>query len=185
MEKSDKGFDSADVLGGTLNIFGFKIDLGELLGSPENLKGRLEELREKLKAVGGKEALSDEQWRQGDATITGHIRTRGLLGEQEYHIGTVGKPTMRGKSAPEPPEVGEPPVDVFDEGSHITIIADVPGVGLEDLELTIHERTFGLSTRATARRGYRKELHLTAEVEPASLQASCRNGVLEARVDKK
>jgi len=186
VKKGDEEFGLADVLGGELNIFGLKIDLGELLGSPEKLTGRLEELRETMKKAGGKEVLSDEEWRQGSVSITGHIRTRDLVGEQEFHVGTMGKPGRRatGQPAPEPPEVVEPPVDVFDEGQQVTIVADVPGVSLEDLELKIEGNTFTLKTKATARRDYRKELHIQSDLEPDSLEATCHNGALEVRVRK-
>lgn len=176
-----------DLIGGTINIFGFKIDLGDLLASPENVKGRMEELREKLKAAGGKEVLSDEEWHQGGARITGHIRTRGILGEQDFHVGTMGKPKRReaGGPAPRVPEVMEPPVDIFDEEQQVTIVADVPGVNLEDLELKIEGNTFCISTKATAPRSYRKELTLEADVEPEGLQATCHNGVLEIHLPKR
>lgn len=185
-EKKDE-LEPSELIGGSLNIFGMRIDLGELVGSPEKLTGRLEELREKLKSAGGREVLSDEEWRRGGASITGHIRTRGLLGEQEFHIGTMGKP--RGKEArqpsPEPAEVVEPPVDVFDEEGLVTIVADVPGVPLEDLELKAEGSVFSLSTKAGARRRYQKELRIDADVEPESLQATCNNGVLEVRLRKR
>lgn len=186
-EKPKKEPEPSDIIGGSLNIFGLKIDLGELLGSPEKLTGRLEELREKLKEAGGREVLSDEEWRRGGASITGHIRTRGLLGEQEYHIGTMGKPGRREARQPatEAPEVLEPPVDVFDEEEQVTIVADVPGVGLEELELKAEGSAFSLSTKGGARRRYQKELRLDAELEPESLQATCHNGVLEVRLRKR
>lgn len=176
------------LLGGTLNIMGLKIDLEELLESPEGLQGRLEELRERLEAAGGKEILSAEEWRKGGLSVTGHIRTRGLLGEREFHLGTTGPgraPRAGGKeAAPEAPEVMEPPVDVFDEGPGITVVADVPGVGLEELELKAEGDFFSLATRPGTRRGYRKELRLPAPVEAGSLEAHCRNGVLEVRLRK-
>ncbi len=190
MTKSDKEKEPelSGLLSGTLNILGFKLDLGDLLSSPEELKGGLEALREKLKEAGGKEVLSDEEWRQGGASITGHIRTHGLLGEQEFHVGTLGRSQRRKaggptRAAPEV-EVTEPPVDVFDEGQEVTIVADVPGISLEELDLKVEGSLVSLSSKATARRSYRKEIRLGAELEPSSLRATCRNGVLEVRVQK-
>ena len=185
--EKEKQPEPSDLIGGVLNVFGLKIDLKELLASPENLKGRLEELRDSLKEAGGKEILSDEEWRRGGAGITGHIRTRGVLGEQEFHVGTTGRPGRKrpGRPAPEPPEPVEPPVDVFDEGEQVVIVADLPGAGLEDIEVTIEGRVLSLSTKKTARRMYRKELRLEADVAPDSLQFECRNGVLEVRLRKR
>ena len=87
MKKEDEKPDISDVIGGTINVFGLKIDLAKLLSSPEDVRDRLEELREKLKKAAGKEVLSDEEWRQGGTSISGHLRTGGVLGEREYQPG--------------------------------------------------------------------------------------------------
>jgi len=63
--EEEKESEFSDLVSGTLNFLGLKMDVGELLSSPESARDRLQDLREKLKAAGGKEALSDEEWRQG------------------------------------------------------------------------------------------------------------------------
>jgi len=83
MKKDDKEFNVSDVLGGTLNILGLKIDLAKLLSSPQDIRDQLEELRGRLKQAGGKEVLGDEEWRSGGVSIGGHFRTRGILGDTE------------------------------------------------------------------------------------------------------
>jgi len=189
MKKEEKEFGISDVLGGTLDFLGLKIDLGKLLSSPEDVSDRLQELREKLKQVGGKEVLSDEEWRSGGVSIGGHFRTRGILGDREYHIGTTPRPRPRPERrphrAPEPPEVVEPAVDVFNEPQEIMIVAEVPGVGLEDLELRIEDDVLSLVTKPAARRRYKKEIKLSSKVNKDTLKATCRNGVLEIRLQKK
>jgi len=182
-----KRSDPTEVLSGMLNIFGIKIDLKELLASSEQLKEHLEELRERLESAGGKGLLSRQAWSRGGVTITGHFRTRTLGGEQEFHVGTMGRPSTKTseRPVPEPSEAVEPPIDVFYEGEEVTIVADVPGVSLEELVLKVEGRLFSLSTEERARRIYRKELVLEAEVEPGSLQATCHNGVLEVRLQRR
>ena len=81
-------------------------------------------------------------------------------------------------------EIGEPPLDLFDEGDEIRIVADVPGAELGDLELKAEDRLFSLSTKPGARRGYRRDVALTAAVEPTIVSQTCRNGVLEVRLRK-
>jgi HSP20 family molecular chaperone IbpA len=191
-KKDDKEFDPAEVISGALNIFGLKIDLGKLLSAPEEMKDRLEQLREKLKQAGGKEVLGDEEWRKGGISISGSVRTRGILGEREYHMGTgmrPGRPPRPPKASqpPAPPEeVVEPAVDIFTEADEIMVVAEVPGVGLTDLELKVHSgKVLSLSTHSGARRRYRKEIELSAEVDVETLRATCRNGVLEIRLRKK
>jgi HSP20 family molecular chaperone IbpA len=187
MDKGDKEAELSDVLGGTLDIFGLKLDLGKLLSSPEDVKDRLEELREKLKKAGGREVVSDEEWGRGETTISGHFRTSGILGEREYHIGTAGPSRMqRGREmASEPPQPVEPLVDVFYEAEEVVVVAEVPGVGLPELELKVENDVLSLATKPTARRNYRKQIELGSRVDGDSLKANCRNGVLEVRLQKR
>ena len=185
--KEEEGPRISDLIGGSLNLFGIRIDLEELLASPERVRERLEALRARLKAEGGQETLSDEAWREGRASISGFVRTRGLLGEREFHIGTAGRSRGQGsgKKGPAPPEETlEPPVDVFDEGEEVLVVADVPGVELQDLELQVDDGVLSFATKPGARRSYRKRLPLEAAVEPGSLRATCRNGVLEVHLRK-
>jgi HSP20 family protein len=187
MEKGDKESDLSDIIGGTLNIFGLKIDLAKLVSSSDEVRSRLEELRGKLKKAGGREVLSDEEWRRGETSISGHLRTSGILGEREYHIGTAG-PLARQKgreTVSEPVEVAEPPVDVFHEEQEIVVVAEVPGVDLADLELKVEDDVLSLATKPAARRSYRKEIKLGSRVDRDSLKATCRNGILEVHLPKR
>jgi len=185
--KDNKEPELSDVIGGTLNIFGLKIDLAKLLSSPEDVRDRLEELREKLKKAGGREVLSDEEWRRGETSISGHLRTSGIFGEREYHIGTAG-PLARQKgreTVSEPVEVVEPSVDVFHEEQEVVVVAEVPGVDLADLELKVEDDVLSLSTKPAARRNYLKKIELGSPVVESSLKATCRNGILEVHLPKR
>ncbi|MBI3974687.1 MAG: Hsp20/alpha crystallin family protein [Chloroflexi bacterium] len=195
MKKDPDQSDLSGLLGGSLNVLGIKLDLGRLLASPEDLRGQLETLRERLRAAGGKEVLSDEAWQAGGVSVSGHIRTGGILGEQEYHIGSVGHRTAAGRSraparpssAPPSPaspstEVVEPPVDVFFESDEVVVVADVPGAGLEELDIRVEGDTLSIASKSPARRAYAKQLSLGTPVDPSTVQATCRNGVLEIRL---
>ena len=56
-KKDKKGADVSDLIGGTLNIFGLKIDLADLLSSSEDMKDRLEELALKKRAIDQQDAI--------------------------------------------------------------------------------------------------------------------------------
>ena len=194
--------DLSRLLSGSLNLLGVKLDLGNLLGKPEALREQLEALRERLKAAGGKEVLSDVDWQSGGASVSGQIRTGGVLGAQEFHIGQAGRsvrprgapggppptragaPPRRAAQAPsnEPIEPIEPPVDIFHESEEIVVVADVPGTSLEDLDLEIDDTSLTIKTKADARRPYQKRIPFDDPVDRASMQATCNNGVLEIRV---
>jgi HSP20 family protein len=192
-KKGEQEFDLSDVIGGRLNILGLNLDLGKLLSAPLEVREQLEELREKLKAAGDKEAASDEEWQKGAVRVSGYVSTRGLLGDKEYHIGTTPRPgaTPRPGSRSRPPvrtpatdEVAEPAVDLYHEDQEIVVVGEIPGVGLEDVELKVDGSVLSLSTRPGVRRQYRKAIDLGAPVDKESLRATCRNGVLEIRVKK-
>ena len=187
MVKETKEPEISNVIGGTLNILGLKIDLGKLLSAPEDVSKQLEELREKLKKAGGKETLSDEEWRKGKVSVTGQIKTRGILGDREYHIGTTEPSIATGgrRKVSETPEAVEPPVDVFHEAKEIVVIAEVPGVELADLEFKVNGDIFSFFTKSSARRNYRKEIKLSSKVDGDRTKASCKNGILEVRLPKK
>lgn len=180
------------LIGGRLNLLGIEIDLAKLLDSPGEVEEGLQTLRDKLKAAGGKERLSDETWRAGGTTVSGFVRTGGVLGDQEFHVGTMGTASQRrgetvvksrgkGHAAV---EVSEPPLDLFDEGDEIRIVVDVPGAEPDDLELKAEDRLFSLATKPGARRSYRRDVALAASVDPTFVAVSCRNGVLEVRLRK-
>lgn len=187
MGKEDREQDPSGILSGSLNLFGLKIDLGKLLDSPEEIKEQLEELRERLKKAGGKETLGDEEWKGGQVSIGGHFRTSGVLGDREYHIGTVGLATgeSRRKREARPPEAIEPPVDIFHEAGEIVVVAEVPGVDMADLELKAEDDVLSLNSKPTARRNYQKRVKLGSPVDPHSLKAQCRNGILEVRFKRR
>jgi HSP20 family protein len=186
-KKGEQEFDLSNVIGGRLNILGLNLDLGKLLSAPAEVAEQLEELREKLKQAGGKEAVSDEEWQRGGVQVSGYVRTRGLLGDREYPIGATPRPRSRASppaKTRETPEVVEPAVDLYHEDQEVVVVAEVPGVGLEDVELKVDGSFLSLSTKPGVRRQYRKAIHLGVPVDRESLRTTCRNGVLEVRVKK-
>ena len=96
------------------------------------------------------------------------------------------KSTPFGISRPkfEVSEQREPLVDVIEEDKAIKVVAELPGVEKEDINLNCTERTLTISVD-TERRKYYKELDLPAEVDPKSAKAKYKNGVLEVTLNKK
>lgn len=80
-------------------------------------------------------------------------------------------------------EAREPMVDVFDEGDHIVVIAELPGVDAADVSFEVKEDVLELSA-ARGERKYRKELLLPAAVHAQAVTSSYRNGVLELKLPK-
>lgn len=185
-KENAEAFDISQTLGGTLQLFGLNLDLGKLISSPEDASSQLESLRQRLKDLGAREVLGDEEWKKGATSVSGHLRVRDLSGEREYHIGTsVGRrPRRKSETVAEQPEIVEPPVDVFNEDDGVTVIADVPGISLDDLQIEFKDHTLSISTKPSARRGYNKTIQVAQDVDGRTIQSTCRNGVLEIRLKK-
>lgn len=76
----------------------------------------------------------------------------------------------------------EPIVDIFDEDGSVLLVAELPGVAEEDIELSVEGDILTLAT--TGKRRYAKEILLPAAVDAASVQKSYANGILEVRAKK-
>ncbi len=91
-----------------------------------------------------------------------------------------------------------PPVDIFEDGSSITLLADLPGVGREDLSIGVDGRTLTIeaplklgeanslvSVYAEVRANhFRRSFELSADLDTAKIDAGLRDGVLTLRIPK-
>ncbi|MEN6349654.1 MAG: hypothetical protein ABFD08_09715 [Syntrophomonas sp.] len=75
-------------------------------------------------------------------------------------------------------DLTEPPADVFDEDGSIVIIAEIPGVAEQDINIEINEKKLQLSVLGRGK-NYFTNLLLPAKVIPSSMRTSYNNGVLE------
>lgn len=77
----------------------------------------------------------------------------------------------------------EPLVDIIEEDAEITIIAEIPGVTKDDINLETTETTVELSVN-TPKRKYYKEILLPSKVNRDSAKARYKNGILEVKLVK-
>lgn len=75
-------------------------------------------------------------------------------------------------------EVREPIVDVFDEPTRVLVVAEVPGMEEDQVQLEIHEDVLLIATEKGATQ-YRKELLLPGSFSAGQMSFHCRNGILE------
>lgn len=108
-------------------------------------------------------------------------------------IGPDGKPVVRefgnvrsgeGKPWKAIQDKREPLVDVVSSGKEVRVIAEMPGVNKEDIELTVNERSITISVDKEDR-GYYKELELPAPVDPKGAKSTYNNGILEVTIPLK
>ncbi len=77
-------------------------------------------------------------------------------------------------------EVREPIVDVFEEKDHILIVAEMPGISKEDLQLDVSGDLLTIYAEKGEKK-YRKEILLPMSYPKEKMFVSCNNGILEIK----
>ena len=77
-------------------------------------------------------------------------------------------------------EVREPVVDVFEEEDHVLVVAEMPGVSVEDVHITVEDDLLTISAERGDKK-YRKEVLLPASFARDKTQVACNNGVVEIK----
>lgn len=77
----------------------------------------------------------------------------------------------------------EPLVDLFVDEANVVIVAELPGIDKESIEVDATEDRVAISVDSP-RNKFHRELPLPARVDPKSSVASYRNGVLEVHLKK-
>lgn len=130
----------------------------------------------------------EEVSRTGEFKVKGLDQARGVYGFS-VRMGLGGTPTVEHfgniRATDEGPVVAEerePLVDVFDEGELILVVAELPGVDKDDIQIEVQDDILSLS--ATGARKYTKELLLPSLVDADTMETTYHNGILEVRLRK-
>jgi len=108
-------------------------------------------------------------------------------------IGPDGKPVVRefgnvrsGEGTPwkQIQDKREPLVDVVSSGKEVRVIAEMPGVNREDINVTVNEKSLTISVDREDR-SYYKELELPGIVDPKGAKSTYNNGILEVTIPLK
>ena len=103
---------------------------------------------------------------------------------------------MTDTKTPEPTTVLTPPVDLYENADEYRLVADLPGVSQDDVQLELERGELTLSaTRTLSREGetlalghregdFRRVFRIPSEVDAARVEASFDQGVLQIRLPK-
>ncbi len=148
------------------------------------LKG-IGDVLEKLNQLAetGQELSRSGEIREGERVkgIYGFTVRTGLGGERGPRIepfGNIRQDARTGRAIVQ--EVREPVVDIFEEEDSVLIVAEMPGVTLEDVKLAISDKVLILSAEHEGKK-YRKEIELPRSFSRNKMQVSCNNGVVEIK----
>jgi HSP20 family protein len=164
-----------------------KVDSNIGAGLGGMLKG-LGDLVEKLQELGE----TGKEWSK-----TGEIQGKDLKGIYGFTVkvglgddkdklkvepfGNIRTDTKSGRTTVQ--EVREPVVDVFEEKDHVLVVAEMPGVGKDDVEISVEDDVLTLAAKRGDKK-YRKEVLLPASFKQEKMQVKCNNGVVEIKCVK-
>lgn len=155
-------------LGGMLRGLGDLVEkLGELSESGQEFSktGEIHSPDKKLRGIYGfsvKVGLGDE-------------------GPRIEPFGNIRRDNKSGRT--EVQEIREPMVDVFDEDDHLQVLAELPGIGKEDIKIDLKDDVLTISAEKGDKK-YRKEVLLPRSVSKGKMQVTCNSGILEIKWPK-
>jgi HSP20 family protein len=98
-------------------------------------------------------------------------------------FGNVTRDATTGKAVVD--EIREPLVDVFEEGDHVLVIAEMPGIEAEDVKFELRDDILSLSAQRGDKK-YRKEVLLPGgKFHQNKVTVSCKHGIVEMKCLKK
>jgi HSP20 family protein len=74
-------------------------------------------------------------------------------------------------------------VDVLEEEDHVLVLAELPGIGKNDVHLELVDDVLTIAAEQGEKK-YRKEVLLPCSVSKERMQVACNNGVLEIKCPK-
>jgi len=80
-------------------------------------------------------------------------------------------------------EIHEPLVDVFEDADATTLIAEMPGVGTDDIRLDVRDDVLTIFAEKGEKK-YRKEILLSHSPAKNRIKVTCNNGIVTIRCEK-
>jgi HSP20 family protein len=154
--------------------------VGGFLDGLSNLLGKLEELAEK-----GGELRKTGEFGGGESDLRGvygfNIKVGLGEGVKVEPFGNVHKDERTGEAVVS--EISEPLVDVFEEEEYVLVVAEMPGVAEEDVDLALKDDILTIAGERGQKK-YRKEILLPQSFASEQMSCTCRNGILKVKLNK-
>jgi HSP20 family protein len=160
----------------TGNIEGILSGLGDLV---EKL-GSLAEKGEQMKRSGVFDV--DTGGGKNAKAVYGFSVKMGLDGNQEPVVepfGNVHRDEKTGETIVQ--EVSEPLIDVIEESDHVLVLAEMPGVADENIQLDLQGDILTIHAEKGSKK-YHKEIVLPRSFDKSLLKRKCHNGILEIKL---
>jgi len=160
---------------------GFELGLGGILkglGDLVEKLGDLKEAGEQISRTGQIHGLGKEVKGMYGFTV------KMGLGDDRPQVepfGNIRKDRESGHAVVQ--EVREPVVDVFEEEDHVLVLAEMPGIGVEDVKIEVEDDLLTIQAERGDKK-YRKEVLLPSSFAREKMQIGSNNGVVEIKCVK-
>jgi HSP20 family protein len=153
-------------------------------GASGFVKG-LTELVEKLGELAetGREFARSGEFHTGSSDVKGvyGINVRVGLGGKPVQVEPFGNLRFDTRSkVPVVQEVREPVVDVLEEADHLLVVAEMPGIGAEDVKIELNDDVLTISAKGRGKKYY-KEVLLPRVCQKEKMIVSCNTGIVEVK----
>lgn len=106
------------------------------------------------------------------------------LGEEKASIepfGNIRRDEKTGHTVVQ--EIREPVVDIFEEEDHTLVVAEMPGITTDDVQIEVKDDLLSIHAEKNDKK-YRKEILLPENYSKEKMTISCNNGILEIKCVK-
>lgn len=159
--------------------------LGRILSGLTDIAEKLNELSEKGESLSKKGEFTFLSKEGGIKGVYGFTVRTGLGGRDDQirvePFGNIRKDKETGEAVVQ--EIREPLVDIFEEVDATTLIAEMPGIGPEDIRTEVRDDLLTIFAQKGEKK-YRKEILLGHSLAKERVNVTCNNGVVTIRCEK-
>ncbi|MBI5419303.1 MAG: Hsp20/alpha crystallin family protein [Deltaproteobacteria bacterium] len=157
---------------------GFGAGLGGIMKGLADLVEKLGELAEKGEELS---KAGEIQGKKGVKGVYGFTVKVGL-GDQGIKVEPFGNVrTDKRTGQAEVQEIREPMADVFEEKGFVLVVAEMPGIGAQDVRIDLRDDVLAIAAERGDKK-YRKEILLPGNFSPDKMTVACNNGVVEIKL---
>lgn len=158
---------------------------GRILDGLADIAEKLNEISEEGETLSEEGEFAFPSKKGGVKGVYGFSIRTGLSGKDDQirvePFGNIRKDKETGEAVVQ--EISEPLVDVFEDEDSTTLIAEMPGVGQEDISIDVRDDILTIQAEKGEKK-YRKEILLRHRTTNEGLAVTCNNGVVTIRCMK-
>ena len=156
-----------------------------ILSGLTDIAEKLNEISEKGETVTKKGEFTFPSKEGGIKGVYGFSLKTGLGGKGDQirvePFGNIRKDKKTGEAVVQ--EIHEPLIDVFEDEDATTLIAEMPGVGPDNIKIDVQDDVLTISAKKGEKK-YRKEVLLSHSQAKDKIKVTCNNGIVTIRCEK-